>query len=245
MVFELPMRHLWRFELSMENARIQLKPLLALALMLLACLAVILFKPKPYKFNEESVKLDQMVMRSFGDWREEPMASIALVSPEVQETLGKLYSETLSRTYVNSSGNRVMLSLAYGASQSRELQVHKPEVCYAAQGFKLVSTGFADLQIQAYRVPVMKIVAQAGGRIEPITYWIRSGDFVVRGWYEQNKARILNGFKGEIPDGLLVRVSSISDDTATAFKIQEQFLGDMLRSLDRQNMPMFLGKGPV
>lgn len=234
-----------RTELSTGKNLVWLKSLLLFGLMLAASVSAIALKPQAQIVDRVSVKLEQMVPLSFGDWREEPSGSITVVSPEVQETLVKLYSETLSRTYVNSAGYRVMLSLAYGASQSRELQVHKPEVCYVAQGFNLRQTQFADLQLNGRAIPVMQIVAQSNNRIEPITYWIRSGDYVVRGWYEQNKARLTHGFKGVIPDGLLVRVSSISDDTGKAFMIQERFLGDMIKALSDQDLPMFLGKEPV
>jgi EpsI family protein len=39
--------------------------------------------------------------------------------------------------YVNASGYRIMLSLAYGSDQRGALQAHKPEVRYPAQGFTL------------------------------------------------------------------------------------------------------------
>jgi EpsI family protein len=220
------------------------RSLLLFALMLAASGLAVALKPQVQASDRVSIELERMIPTAFGEWREDPSASLQVVSPEVQETLGKLYSETLSRTYIDGSGYRIMLSLAYGASQSRELQIHKPEVCYAAQGFNLRNAQFADLRLNEHSVPVMRIVAQAGNRIEPITYWIRSGDYVVRGWYEQNKARLTHGFKGVIPDGLLVRVSSISDDTATAFVNQERFLGEMLKALAEKDRPMLLGKGP-
>jgi len=66
------------------------------------------------------------------DWREDPQRIVQVVDPQTRELLDKLYSETLSRTYVNANGYRIMLSLAYGSDQRDSLQVHKPEVCYPA-----------------------------------------------------------------------------------------------------------------
>ena len=48
-----------------------------------------------------------MIPKHFGDWHEKPF--VYVVNPQAQELMDKLYSETLSRTYVNSSGYHIML----------------------------------------------------------------------------------------------------------------------------------------
>lgn len=48
-----------------------------------------------------------------------------VVNPQTQELLDKLYSQILTRTYVNAKGYRIMLSLAYGSDQRGALQAHK------------------------------------------------------------------------------------------------------------------------
>ncbi len=84
--------------------------------------------------------LAELIPNEFAGWQTDIAACNALiVNPEQQALLETLYSDTLSRTYIHTSGRRVMLSLAYGANQSRATQVHRPEVCYPAQGFALGS----------------------------------------------------------------------------------------------------------
>jgi len=211
------------------------------SMMLGASLASLALTPKAAKRSALSVKLADQVPSSFGDWRIEESGSRMIVSPEVAQMLSDLYSDTLSRTYINAAGERIMLSLAYGSNQGRELQVHKPEVCYVAQGFQLRSSKKTDLVISQQSVPVMQLVAVLGKRTEPITYWIRSGDRLVRGWYEQNVNRISAGLQGVVNDGFLVRVSSISDDSEKAFALQKRFIGDMLTALPPEHKQMFLG----
>ena len=53
--------------------------------------------------------------------------------------INKIYNQTLTRTYINPRGDRIMLSIAYGRDQSDALQMHKPELCYPAQGFRLLN----------------------------------------------------------------------------------------------------------
>jgi EpsI family protein len=211
-------------------------------MMVVASLVSVSLTPKLVPASTVAVKLSDQVPLSFGDWRTEPDSGRQVVSPQVEKTLESLYSDTLSRTYVNSKGERIMLSLAYGANQGRDLQVHKPEVCYVAQGFLLNSMSKAQINLGDQALPVMHLVAVQGRRNEPITYWIRSGDSLVRGWYEQNKARISAGLNGVINDGFLVRVSSISGDENAAFELQQHFINDMLLAIPAQHKHMFLGK---
>ena len=84
--------------------------------MVIASVAAIVAKPTA-KLADERVgpSLDHIVPKRFGDWREEPLRLMQVVNPQTQELLDKLYSEILTRVYVNSSGYRIMLSLAYGS----------------------------------------------------------------------------------------------------------------------------------
>ena len=135
-----------------------------------------------------------------------------------------------------------MLSLAYGENQSKESQIHKPEVCYAAQGFAVRHLEKEAVTTDQLMLPVMRLEAQIGSRNEPITYWIRSGKYLVRGWAEQNLARLRQGLAGVIPDGLLVRVSSISRDRHEAYRLHDQFIRDMLSAVAADRRSMLLGE---
>jgi EpsI family protein len=101
------------------------------------------------------------------------------------------------------------------------------------------------LNTNAGTIPVMHMVAIQGSRIEPITYWIRVGDTVVRGAFEQNMARIRYGLTGKVPDGLLVRVSSISSNVEKAYHIQQGFITAMLLALSRTNQEQLIGRNAL
>lgn len=112
---------------------------LMLASMVGAASFAAVMKPSIY-LADEFVKLDleQVFPENFGTWKID--RSVALVvNPQVQATLDKIYNQTLSRTYINPQGYRIMLSIAYGLDQRDAMQVHYPEVCYPAQGFTVDS----------------------------------------------------------------------------------------------------------
>ncbi|MDO9238285.1 MAG: EpsI family protein [Aquabacterium sp.] len=202
-----------------------------------------MLKPTPLYTDASPppIKLAQAVPTRFADWTEEPNQQVTIVSPEVAAMLQSLYSDNLTRTYINAKGERIMMSLAYGADQSRALQVHKPEVCYESQGYKISGSTKSATPTVFGHLPVMRVLASRGARNEPITYWIRSGDIIVRGWYEQNLARVKAGLAGHYPDGILVRISSIDGDTSHAYASQDAFIQELVRALPPEGRQILLG----
>jgi EpsI family protein len=188
------------------------------------------------------LELELLVPVAFGDWRIDPLVLPLQVSPDVQEQLDKIYDRTLARTYVNGEGKRVMLSIAYGAVQTRALQLHKPEICYAAQGFEVKASVPAAFAGPAGPMPVRRVIAAQGPRNEPITYWMRMGDDIVYGGVEQTLTRVRYGLRGRVPDGLLFRVSTIGMDEAREFALQDLFLSQLLSSLSPPARSRLIGE---
>lgn len=178
--------------------------------------------------REGTTRLEDAIPTEFGGWRLDEAQGIVAPSPDVQATLDAIYDEMLARTYRHEEGSRVMLSIAYGRDQGRVLQIHKPESCYAAQGFKVSGLEKVTLSLAGRDVRAMRMVGTRGQRVEPVTYWIRIGTRIVRGWSEQNLVRIGTGLEGYIPDGFLFRVSSVSADLQGAFETQARFAEDLL-----------------
>jgi EpsI family protein len=191
--------------------------------------------------QKPAVTLENVIPTSFGNWREIKHSTQQIVNPQEQQMLNELYSQTLSKTFINPAGYRVMLSIAYGGDQSRDLGVHRPEVCYVAQGFQLLSKEKVLLRIGDMKVPAMRMQTRLGSRNEPVTYWIRVGDKIVRGNIELGFARLFYGVQGQIADGLLFRVSSIDTDSTTAFVIQEKFASDLANAVQEADRPSILG----
>ena len=152
------------------------------ALMIAASAGAIVARPDTKVADSEPpISLETMVPRQFGDWREEPQRVVRVINPETQELLDKLYSQVLSRIYINKQGYRVMLSLAYGSDQRGSLQAHKPEVCYPAQGFTLRKQEASQLATPFGEIPAQRLFTTLGPRQEPVTYWFTVGDKAVAG----------------------------------------------------------------
>lgn len=210
-------------------------PWIAIALAVLmisaACLAI-LTRPSPRAANSPpTIVLDTAIPKQFGDWRELAAANVQVVNPQTQELLDKLYSQTLSRTYVNNAGYRIMLSLAYGDDQRGGLQAHMPEVCYPAQGFKLQSVAPGTISTPWGAIVGKRVLTSLGQRVEPITYWFAMGDRAVSSKLEKRLVEIRFGMTGQVPDGLLFRISSIDSDAETAFRQHDSFATSLLAAM--------------
>jgi len=175
--------------------------------------------------------LEDMVPKNFADWTELPDRGVQVINPQTQELLDKLYSQLLTRTYVNKDGYRIMLSMAYGDDQRGGLQAHRPEVCYPAQGFKLGTIEDGPLATAYGNIDVRRLRTNLGPRNEPVTYWLTVGDRIIKSAMEKRIEEIRLGLTGQIPDGLLFRVSSIDVDAARGFAMQQKFTADMMSAV--------------
>jgi EpsI family protein len=185
--------------------------------------------------------LEAMIPKSFAGWTVDTSVVPLTPDPTQKELIAALYDQTLSRTYVNAQGQHVMLSIAYGGDQSKQLQLHLPEVCYVAQGFQMLKVGDGALATRFGEVPVKRLVARLDARNEPITYWITIGDKAVMSGLDQKMQRFMYGLSGRIPDGMLVRVSTIEADEGSAYKVQDRFVNQMLGALEPQARARLMG----
>ncbi len=178
------------------------------------------------------VQLEQVIPKQFGNWRLDETAVGGVVNPQQEAMLRQIYSQTLSRTYMNALGQRIMLSIAYGQDQRDAMQLHYPEVCYPAQGFQLKGKTVGTLTLPYGSIPVRRLETVLGNqRYEPITYWTVIGDRATLGGVDKKMIEMRYGLSGIIVDGLLFRVSSIDRDTPHAHSLQDEFVGELLASL--------------
>lgn len=204
---------------------------------LMVCTALFAQWARPTAYLSDRIgkpHLETLFPERFGDWRLDNAMAVIQPSPDVQAVLDSVYTQVLSRTYVNGAGQRIMLSVAYGGEQSNGTRAHRPEVCYPAQGFQITYSGKGDIALGQRSVPVRQLMSRMGGRNEPITYWIVVGGVVASSHWDQRAAELRYSLQGLIADGLLVRVSSIDPDMARGFAVQSRFLQDLAGAVTPQ-----------
>ena len=192
--------------------------------------------------THEVFDINKHLPTRFGDWK--PVEGLNVVEPAPPDSLEReLYNQEASRGFVDPDGNVVMLMVAYGESQSDRLQLHHPEVCYTAQGFRVSRTSSFKLDYSPSAPPLKltRLVAQREERIEPITYWMRIGYDNSDSNGARQFLKLGYGLRGWVPDGALFRVSTIGIPPEKSFKIQDKFIRDLMKAVDPTTQEFMVG----
>ncbi len=185
-------------------------------------------------------QLEGIVPHQIGNWQTDANGGVVLPPPDQLAQL--TYNQQVARTYVADDKLPVMFLMAYGNSQTGMLQIHRPEICYPASGFKLSETSESRWPwLQGHEIPVRRFTAHSDTRVEHVMYWTRIGYELPVSWTEQRIAAMRNSLAGYIPDGLLVRISVVSEDAVQANQTIDLFGRMMLTAIGQQGRAKLLG----
>lgn len=166
--------------------------------------------------------IEPLVPQRAAAWQAAPATDIVLPAPDALRD--RLYDELVTRIYTAPGEPAVMLLLAYRAVQDGVVQLHRPEVCYPASGFALDQGETFGLALAGRAVPCRAYAASRGGRSEHLLYFTRIGGAFPLSWAEQRWAVLAANLRGRIPDGLLLRISTITPDRGLAMASLTRFL---------------------
>lgn len=213
-------------------------------IMLVALIASIVLKPAHLMADDRNaVEIDKIIPKSFGNWTSSDAVENQIVNPVQEATIKKIYAQTLSRVY-KSNDQVIMLTIAYGKNQSDSTEVHRPDVCYPAQGFRVYDKRSDILETRFGNLKFERLMANNNQRLEPVTYWTVIGNKIVSGGFQTKLTKIEYGLKNQIPDGLLFRVSSVIDSESRkekAYQLQDQFLIGLLSSMNKADRDWIVG----
>jgi EpsI family protein len=221
--------------------------LAAIVILTSAAMAEVL-RPRELMASSSTVPdLESVIPRKFGEWTFVP--NVGLVTPTGpagfvrQDLSAKIYSQEVGRGYVDRAGNIVMLLVAYGPIQDYRLKSHLPEVCYGAAGFRVSPKSVSEVSYSGGTSPLTlsRVTAVKEGRFEPISYWMRIGNDIATGVFDRQMARMKYGLQGLIPDGALFRVSTVGISQEVSYKLQDQFIHDLLEAISPENRKFFTG----
>lgn len=196
----------WMSRVAAERQRTTRRQTLIGGAFLAAAAAGLMLKPRRTENQLGTGKLEDLVPKSFAGWQFDTASGLVLPPPD--QLRDKLYSQLLTRSYTR-DGTSVMLLIAYSGAQDGTIQVHRPEVCYPASGYRLSQIDEHVVPLApGVAVPGRFITAEAELRREQLIYWTRLGNHFPTSWANQRVAVVEENFAGTIPDGVLVRMSA-------------------------------------
>jgi len=191
---------------------------------------------------ERGRTVEEIVPRVFAGWKSQDVSD--LVAPKIEDSLAsRLYGETVGRVYRNGdTGEEIMMLLAHGDTQSEDLQLHRPEICYPAFGFSISQTAVTDVGLAPQvTLPSRRLVADAPDRRETIVYWSRLGEYLPLDRKQQQLDRLKTAMKGDIADGLLARFSMLGADSAVSVGVLERFVPVLVRAVAADHRDVLIG----
>ena len=179
------------------------------------------------------------VPRRFGRWDTVSQSGVVLPPPDALSD--RLYDNLVTRVYAAPNLPPVMLLLAYNNAQDGVLQVHRPEFCYPVGGFELSETRDIMLKADGQAVPANIFTATAPNRVEQVAYFTRLGAAYPRKWSEQRLAVMRANLAGDIPDGMMMRVSALGIDQDEAQALLGDFSRQFIESANPRLQRLLLG----
>jgi EpsI family protein len=183
-------------------------------------------------------KLEDLVPKKIGQWSF--VSASGLVVPPEDQLRDAIYSQVLTRVYSDGSGSSIMFLAAQSSGQTGFLQIHRPETCYAAGGYSISRPGSHVLDAGGKSIHAIELDASLDGRTEHIMYWTRIGNLMPRSWREQKLAVAKQNLEGIIPDAILVRVSTVSPDPASARTQIDRFVLALLDAVPADRRTVFI-----
>src|SRR3546814_524945 len=197
--------------------------------------------PRTVMASHRDVTLDKAIPKTIGPWQQ--IEAVGNVLPQDEDSLSaQLYSQLVSRVYAGSGRDAVMMVIAYGDSQSDTLQLHRPEVCYEAAGFRITRSEPVAFDA-GLRAPLTGryVVAEAAYRKEAILYWTRIGDALPVSRLDQQMSKLEAALDGVVPDGTLSRLSVLVESNQPMPESLPEFARLLLKQLSRPAREALVG----
>lgn len=200
-----------------------------LAVILTALVAILVRPTERLADQTGALELERLIPHEFDGWVLDERQSSAVVNPQAGGLQSRIYQQVLSRTYIHAASQRsIMLSIAYGENQNRSNDLHVPDVCYSASGFRIERSELGEIQTSQGDIPVKRLIAQRMQRREPLTYWTIIGSQVATSAIGAKLIALSYGLRGTIPDGMIFRVSSVGVADEEAFANQQMFVKSLM-----------------
>lgn len=212
--------------------------------MVLAAFFSIVLTPRADE-TAEVPDLEAMIPKAFGDWMmlNSQVAQVNLVPQGGEDDLFP-YDAVLTRAYRHSSGEVMLLAIAYTKNQKQERKIHRPELCYYGQGYSVRRVTGERRNIADQSVYIQRLLARQRSHFEPVTYWMRLGMRTVDGPWDMRVQLLWQGLMGNPTDGLLFRVSTpitSGNEIRRSYVVQDKFIDDLANELPPEKLQILTG----
>ena len=226
-------------DLKAKNSKIDRRALLLGAGFALCGGASFVATPRQTSSRISEVAFQALLPAKVGGWT--ARVSSDLILPSADALSDKLYENLKTYTYEGPGLPTIMFLIAYSSVQQNDVQVHRPEVCYPMAGYPILTNQPVEARIGNRGIPARYLTADRGALREMILYWTRVGQRFPLNWTQQRIEMARANVSGVIPDGALLRFSTISAEGSNDYQLLTDFAHKMAQSLNPKMKEVFFG----
>ena len=152
-----------------------------------------------------------------------------------------------TRTYQHTDGRKVSVVMAWSGDGLNFQKIHEQQVCYKASGFEVSPLHIVSILTGTGSIDAMAFTAIQDARKDDVAYWmvidgIRERDIDKRNPIVRQFLQLLylpSFFRGELPDILMVRVSSVRLTNGQPTTAHIDYIKEWLKTIssaDRQRI---------
>lgn len=196
--------------------------------------------PRPAARPSVNGNIERLLPKRIGERRAVEASGVILPPPDELE-LG-IYDQIVARRYGYGDRSPITVLIAYGPAQSYANQLHRPELCYPASGFRIMREGLVDLPLREKTLPAKYVEAARGDRRDAILYWTKIGSDYPRSLWQQRLTVAKTAFDRRTRDGILVRLSQRAESHPDDRADLEEFARALFEHLGPAARDLFFGQ---
>ena len=148
-----------------------------------------------------------------------------------------LPTDYLSRSYIDSRGNKLSLYIGFHDGGPNSGPIHSPKQCLPGSGWNYLSNEVKQVSLNGENIPYVSAIYQKDIEKQLFLYWFQVRDQILTNEYALKLAMIQNSMLSNRRDSSFIRLSVMATDGEDlAIKIGEQFIRDFFPAI-REALP--------
>ncbi len=173
----------------------------------------------------------------------------AFVDPQWSKSLQSDYDLVAARTYQNSEGKTVAVVMTWSRDGIRRAG-HLQQICYQASGFTVSAPKRTTVSTKVGRQDAIAFTAYNGNMPEDVMYWRITGGKTDLGTARSRflatrfdkMSRLAQNILGNMPDNLMVRVSSVRSIPGQPATTHLEYIQKYLEILPEGDRKLIMGQ---
>lgn len=194
---------------------------------------------RPRLAHAAPIDIEPLLPARFDGWISSVTDDVVVAPDALSKSI---YDSLTAKRYTSPAAPPVTLVIAYGPAQSYESQLHRPEICYPASGFRILRQLNADLRMPAGTLPASLLWARRGERADAVLYWSRIGEQHPRGLWTQRFAIARAALTRGGSDGVLVRLSCPARSEVADRVVLSGFASALTAALSPAGRELLIGR---